>query len=50
MIIGSGKDPRVRRVELNGTNVVQMPEESEEATPELVIPAFNLVIVSAARY
>lgn len=38
LVIRSRYDPRVLVVELHRPNVVQMPEESEKAAPQLVVP------------
>ena len=37
----------MRRVKLYSTDVIEVAEESEEATAELVVPAFDLVVVAA---
>ena len=35
-----------KRENLHGTNVIKMPEEREHAAPKLVVPHFDLLIVS----
>jgi hypothetical protein len=32
-------------MELHSTNVVQVAEESEEATPQFIVPHLNLVVI-----
>jgi hypothetical protein len=32
-------------MELDSTNVVQVAEESEEATPQFIVPHLNLVVI-----
>jgi hypothetical protein len=39
-------DPRVLVVELDGTDVVEVPEEGEQTAPKLVVPNFDLVVVT----
>ena len=45
LIIRSRDDPRVLGVELHRANVVQVPQEREQATPKLVAPHLDLVII-----
>ena len=35
-------------MELHGSDVIQVPNEREGAAPELVVPYFNLVVITAA--
>ena len=46
LIIRSGDDPRVLRVKLHRTNVVQVTQERKQASPELIAPHLNLIIIT----
>jgi len=45
LVVAGADNPGVLVVELDGADVVEMSEESEEAPVELVVPDLNLVIV-----
>lgn len=49
LIIGGGQNPRKLVVEEDGSHVVEMAVECEEASPSLIRPDFDLVIVTT-RY
>ena len=45
LVVAGADNPGVLVVELDGADVVEVSEESEEAPVELVVPDLNLVIV-----
>jgi hypothetical protein len=46
LVITSAQNPRVRVVELDRTDIIQMTKEGKETTAEFVIPDFDFVIVT----
>lgn len=46
LIIRGTENPRVLVMELNSSDVIQMPEKVEQAPSGLVVPYFDLVVIS----
>jgi hypothetical protein len=49
LVIGSRDDPRMLMVEVHSANVIDVPKEVEQATPLLVVPDLDLVIISTGH-
>lgn len=45
LVITSTHYPRVLLMELHRTDIIQMPQKGEQASSQLVIPHFNLVVI-----